>query len=406
MTGTQLLDAAIGVVLVILSFSLIASALSEALATALNWRGRMLRRGLFRLLEGDAGADLVERSFPGKAGLRRARLTLAFLNDPAIRVLHGPRGALAILWDRLAGWRQDPDTRAAARLGRLPSAIAPGTFARALVDTLARQVDLTAVEPAVRPVDAAAVTALAGRLEAAADRALHASGSPLERMALAPDLKDRVRAVVGCLSALREIRARLDGGDTVQAGVKAELEGVLCKAETRLRGVLDDLGTWFEQAMERVSGWYVRRSRLALFALGVVMAASVNTNLAGLGGNILQDDGLRTAVIEEARKRAESGLPPVRPAPDGEAVEDLRAGMGAARDRLAALPGRGGPGFGWSCAPGETWIACARRGVQLGAVISWLLIGLGCMMGGQFWYDILGSVLRFRSSARPLRRPV
>ena len=46
-----------------------------ALATALNWRGRTLRRGLFRLLEGAAGADLVpfsplrDRDLPACDGL-------------------------------------------------------------------------------------------------------------------------------------------------------------------------------------------------------------------------------------------------------------------------------------------------------------------------------------------------
>lgn len=374
MTGTQLLDAAIGVVFVVLSFSLIASALCEALATALNWRGRMLRRGLFRLLEGAAGTDLIDRPFPGAARIQSACLTLALLADPAIRVLHGPRG-------------------------RLPSAIPQQRFARALVDTLVRRVDLSSALPDAAPADAPALTALADRLEIEAVRTLKDRAGPLAQLSLAPDLKRRLRDRAGRLAAVREIRARLDGRDSVQAEIEVEIAELIEGAETRLHAVLADLGAWFEATMDRVSGWYVRRARLALFGLGVMLAASVNANLAALVGGVLRDHGLRAALVERAQDRLAAGQPLPRPRPAARTVEDLAAGAAAAREVLATLPTAASPGIGWACAADESWPACALRSLRPGAVISWLLIGLGCMTGGQFWYDFMGSVLRMRPAA-------
>lgn len=400
MTGSQLLDAAIGVVFVILSFSLVASALSEALATVLNWRGRMLRRGLFRLLEGAAASDLVDRVFPGAERMADARLTQALLADPAISVLHGPRGVLASLWDGLNGSRRGAAGRVEARAGRLPSAIPAASFARALVDTLARQVDLSDIAATDLPADAAGLSMLARRLEAGAGRILRSDAGPLARIVLAPDLKVQLRETVGSLAAVRELRARLDGRDGVQAEIEAELRDLVSSAEARLRAVLGDLEIWFDRAMDRVSGWYTRRSRLSLFVLGAALAASINASLISLGGGLLRDDDLRAALVARSQERVAAGMPKPRPNRGTATVDDLTTTLDVARDRLTALPGRRGPGFGWSCAADENWPACVARTVRPGAVMSWLLIGLGCMMGGQFWYDFLGTVLRFRPAAR------
>ena len=390
MTGTLLLDATIGVVFVILSFSLIASALSEALATALNWRGRMLRRGLFRLLEGPASGDLIDRAFPGAARIGRAQLTRQVLADPAIQVLHGPRGTLSVLWDRVRGRAGE------GRPGRLPSAIPAESFARALVDTLARQVELGAAAAGEPPS-----AALARRLAAKAGRDLRAPDGPLARIALSPDLKARLGETVADLAAVREIRARSDGAEADQLG---EIAALADRTEARLSGLLQDLGTWFERAMERVSGWYARRTRLALFLLGAVLAASVNTDLTELAGRMRGDPGLRHDLIRQAERRAETGLPQPRPATEVETVDTLAAEIDAAHESLTTLPGFGGPGLGWSCGDREQWWVCFRRGLHPSGLISWVLIGLGCMMGGRFWYELLGVVLRFRPADGAVRR--
>ena len=403
MTGTHLLDAAIGIVFVILSFSLVASALNEALATALNWRGRMLRRGLFRLLERAGDSDLVDLPFPGRGRIARAELTQDVLADPAIRVLHGPRGLAAQLWDRIADRGRTAEERAAARAGRLPSAIPAESFARALVEALVRRVDLSAIGLAA-PADLDTVRASVEEMGREADRILGAADGVLAALPLGPAMKSRLRDVVGRLSVTREIRARIDRLEGVPAEIEAELRGAVHQAETRLYGVLTELADWFDRAMERVSGWYVRRSRLVLFILGLAMAASVNVDLTRLAPRVMADADLRGALLDRAEDRLANGLPAGRPgrepADGAEGADQLIAEIGAAHGRLRDLPVSGGAGFGRSCFGSETWLGCAWQTFRATALVSWIVIALGCMMGGQFWYDFLGAVMRFKPVAR------
>ena len=403
MTGSMLLDAAIGVVFVILTFSLVASAVNEALATALNWRGRMLRRGLFRLLEGAGSTDLVDLPFPGRRRIRGAHLTLAVLRDPAVRALHGPRGLLTRAWDWLVAPRQTQDERTAARNGRLPSAIPSETFARALVDALVRQVQNSIrIESAAN--DAEAWRRLEETARKQATEFLASDGPGPLASSLPQGLDERLRDVVTRLAAANAVREVLDGLGHLPAEIRSELDGVVRLAENRLHGVLTDLADWFDRAMERVSGWYVRRARTALFTIGVLLAASINLDLTTLGGRVLSDAALRDTLVNRAEDRSAAPLPPGRPGRETEAPEDIAAGLKGAHETLTELPGLEGPGFGWSCGRDEAIAACLKRVWKWSAFLSWLLIGLGCMMGGQFWYDFMGSVLRFRPAVAAVRQ--
>ena len=373
----------------------------------------MLRRGLFRLLEGARGTDLVNLPFLTGARIRQAEMTLDVLNDPAIRVLFGPRSMAGRVWDRLADhWRSDAE-RAMARLGRLPSAIPAESFARAVVDALVRRVDLSAVRPEDGPsaanIEAAAqaVRQLVEDLATAADQYLQETDGLLEHLPVGAEMRARLRRVVGRMAVAQEVGARLDRLDAVKDDAMAAIEDWVRQADAEVESVLKDLGAWFDRSMERVSGWYARRAKLMLFLLGTLLAGAVNLDLTVFSSRILSDDALRQELVLSAQDGHRAGMPPGRPGREAEAASDPDAIVTIVRTeraRLDALPGRGGAGFGRECRDGEAWIACAWRTARLSKVLSWILIGLGCMMGGQFWYDLLGAVLRFRPAAR-VQRP-
>jgi hypothetical protein len=112
---TDLLDVAIGLVLVFLLFSMLVSALQELLAGSLNWRGKMLEVGMHQLLDGAPPPrewrDLVRTS-------RHKKIAVDSLADAVLR--HG-------LVDGLS------------RGDRLPSYLPPETVADALIDILRRR---------------------------------------------------------------------------------------------------------------------------------------------------------------------------------------------------------------------------------------------------------------------------
>src|SRR5439155_18230402 len=62
------------------------------------------------------------------------------------------------------------------------------------------------------------------------------------------------------------------------------------------------LETAFDEAMERVSGWYKRRVQLILFVIALALVGTINADSFALGQRLLKDDALRTAVVAQATK--------------------------------------------------------------------------------------------------------
>jgi hypothetical protein len=97
--GGAAADAVVAIAFLLFLLSMISAAVTELLAGAFNWRGRMLRDGLERALGGERAAALYDSA--------------------AVRALHGPRGRLPSylpptvmadvpgfgdLTDRMSGW--------------------------------------------------------------------------------------------------------------------------------------------------------------------------------------------------------------------------------------------------------------------------------------------------------------
>src|SRR5439155_2686832 len=57
---------------------------------------------------------------------------------------------------------------------------------------------------------------------------------------------------------------------------------------------------WFNSSMDRVSGWYKRRTQTIIFVVGFVLTVAVNADTLTVAESLVQDDALRKAVIAEA----------------------------------------------------------------------------------------------------------
>lgn len=326
MTGFVLLDVAIGVIFTLLAFSLVASSVQEALAAVLNWRGRILRRGLLRLLEGgDKDSDLVSTTFFEKGTAEKAKLTAAFLLDPSIRALHGPKSIVGRFWDYLAGDRRKTDAQdqtevktsaALAGLGRLPSTIPADTFSRALVDTLANMVRQSSAEELKElklsvedgsPEEVArAAEELALSLSKTIDAKFKDVAKLIDGLPMPEDLRSKLTRAVRSVSVTQELQQRLDRLNVALDEAAKALQARIDAANVALDEGLEQIGAWFDTSMERVTGWYVRRAKYVLFATGLVLAMAMNFNLIGYAGQLINDDALRSKVVAQAASAIEA----------------------------------------------------------------------------------------------------
>ena len=337
MFGSVVLDVAIGLSLLFLFVSLICSAIREAIETLLNSRASDLEHGIRELLDDPAGEGAAR----------------ALYAHPLIFSLYD--GAYAP--ERLRPHRSLLTGARSLRMpirarGSLPAYIPSASFARAFLDLVLRgPVGHGAAGPgAVVPV--LSIESLA---------------------ATARDMPDgRIR------------RALLTALDTA--------DGDLIRVQRALE-------TWFDVCMDRVSGWYKRRTQVILFGIGLLAAGVMNIDAFSVGRALLQDKALRDGAVAQASElveRADAGRTPA-------AVAD--AGFAALQRDLDQIQFP----TGWEPPPQRLRVADAGGTLRLALqpvlqmLTGWLVTGFAVMLGAPFWFDMLNRFVVVRSTIKPYR---
>ncbi|MGQ0649870.1 MAG: hypothetical protein ACT4P7_20150 [Gemmatimonadaceae bacterium] len=348
MFGSETLDVLIGLALVFLLLSLIASALREALESMFRTRGVYLERGIRELLDSrDQSVWSKEWWTKKDAAAATPDLATALYQHPVISALYHKEYAPGTsTWARLRRW---------FGWHNLPTYIPANSFVTALLDIVVR-----------------------GK-ETKATNGLLANGpriSPTELRELVPRLgNDRIGRVV--LSAI-------DLADGDMAQVRANIEA------------------WFDSAMDRVSGWYKRWTQLYLFAIGLLIAIWLNVNTITIARYLYRDQAARdaivriadgvsrdSAVLREQQVDTLIGRLDALGLPIGwrYGLAGLRAG-----DDSATMGFVGGP-------------AGAEPSALLGAlplaIVGWLITALAVSLGAPFWFDLLNRFMVVRSTVKP-----
>ena len=204
---------------------------------------------------------------------------------------------------------------------------------------------------------------------------------------------------------------RADGNDVV-ASIKHTLSSLpdnkarqalltlVADADGKADVLRQNFENWYNSAMDRVSGWYKKRTQYILLGIGLIIAVAVNADSILIAKTLYVDPGMRSAVVASATNllttgsKTVDGATPTAP----ENLSDLRnkltllnTEMDAVRDAetTTLLP------IGWK---GRfNW-----RAVFLGpAIPGWLLTGIALSLGAPFWFDLLNKFMVVRSTIKP-----
>ena len=420
MFGSPVLEVAIGMAFLFLAVSLICTAIREWLEGILKWRAMDLERGLRTLLDdgdGSVTGDLLRHPmlyslFSGQYDPKQLRSSW----------LSPGKGSLHM---RLSQRRH------------LPSYIPAAQFAVALLDSVARG-----------PVQAGSVASAAdadadgdGDGDPDADAANPAAATGQQTLHPGAVSVDGLRSSALNLASphlQRVVLAALDhsNGDLAQARQNIE--------------------RWFDGTMDRVSGWYKRRTQALLFVLGLAIAAAMNIDALHVMQRLTVDQTLRQGVVSEATllvaaaaraasapKTATPASPP-RTSVAGRTPAGNRPGAGQAAPQTPATPAASAPlervnetrqalerlamPIGWrdwtpagdgagasavsralpvplqlckqvDAAPCERAKWLARDWLMV--LCGWLLTAFGVMLGAPFWFDVLNKFVVIRATVKP-----
>lgn len=255
MFDSEILDVVIGMVFIFLLLSLICSAVNEIIEAKLKNRAGDLERGIKELLNDQSGTGLTAKIY----------------QHPLISSLY--RGNYVGGEDAKKAKSSDqPD---------LPSYIPARNFALALMDIILppQQASVDGARQASRSGAAGATTASATPSAGTATAVPHSVQSLRNAIDTSPVLKGNDKVRVALL-------ALVDAAGDDAAKARQNIEA------------------WFNSSMDRVSGWYKRRSQAIVLVLGFLITVAVNADAIAIATSLSHDKAMRESLVVAAQQYA------------------------------------------------------------------------------------------------------
>jgi hypothetical protein len=294
MTGSTALDVVIGLIFIYSLYSLLTTTLTELIATWIQMRAAFLHKAIRRMLDDDSGTNIF---------------SVQFFKQPLIKYMaSGPRWFAhkpAYLSSNNFA-KNLIETLKQAYLTKLWEdfpALVNGATAKSIHPTLANDIALRIdkmvskdrfnvyeirdilEDPAYVAADPQTVAAIAGILD------------ETERQLNQPVLQK-------ILDVLRDPKREIGHSETVR-----HLRSLLEDAQNDLEKFNALLAQWYDDTMERVTGWYKHRIQIITFFLGLGIAIVFNADTIFIVNTLSRDDDSRDQLVQMASAYIQSHPP-------------------------------------------------------------------------------------------------
>ena len=422
MLNSSILDVAIGMAFIYLLLSLIASTVQEIIASVLQTRSANLERGIRSLFSGGElanGVPFIDRLYRHGLimGLYREHI------DPAGKVVKkvSPyRNWLRRLF-RIQPSSTIPDV---SDPFYLPAYIPTRTFAIALLDILKVEAEKAKTVP--QPPSENGITA-----------------DPAN--AVTPGFTDPLQPIGDYLETLC-VRQKVAGSPTAYAAAEAMLS--LLRDARDIDGAIPPiekfrchLENWYNDSMDRASGWYKKYTQNVLLIVGLILAIVFNVDSINVGKKLWFDKDARAGLIQAASTYVDTHTvvpataghparvqaktdPAATPQPDAvqpntdnvssasspgevklttkELAEQMKTTVQAFNDvsETYLLP------VGWHYSVPEYSYLVTHpdkwRGAHiLSQIAGWCMTAIALSLGAPFWFDLLNKFMVVRSTVKP-----
>jgi hypothetical protein len=173
-------------------------------------------------------------------------------------------------------------------------------------------------------------------------------------------------------------------------------------AGSEINKLRDNIERWFNDAMERVSGWYKRKVQTIIAILAILVSTALNADTFMITKYLINNEPMRTAVVEAAREAIKKPIPSGQVSPGSEekmeaaplsTAETSLQKIEYVQKELQKLP----LPLGWYEVPKEfeDWVM---------KLLGILFTAIAVSLGAPFWFDFLDKILKIRpgqSGKRP-----
>ena len=187
--------------------------------------------------------------------------------------------------------------------------------------------------------------------------------------------------------------ADLEGGIKAlpDGDVKTALLALIQNAHGDLGQAQKNIESWFDDSMDRVSGWYKRKTQMVTVVIAVVLTVAANADTIAIVRTLWKNPTQRALLVQQAQKRTGEGSEPTVSAKYDNKDKPLQptAIRKVSKGELDALGGVLGWGPAAAALDGPGWLE---------RVLGWFLTMVAVSLGAPFWFDILNKLVNIRNA--------
>jgi hypothetical protein len=171
--------------------------------------------------------------------------------------------------------------------------------------------------------------------------------------------------------------------------VKKAMLSLMQDAEGDLKKARQNIEAWFDDAMDRVSGWFKRRTQVWTVVVAMSLTLVANADTFNIVHQLYTNPTVRSAVSESLKARLQTAAAPNKP------VVTPPEGNPLTQQESALL----GQMIGWSSETIPSGAAWAQR------ILGWILTAIAVSLGAPFWFDTLNRFMNVRGVGKSPDEP-
>jgi hypothetical protein len=155
----------------------------------------------------------------------------------------------------------------------------------------------------------------------------------------------------------------------------------LGEAENNINRARQNIEKWFDEGMERVSGWYKKKIQWVTLGYGLLIAIFLNVDTIAVTNSLYRDSTMRVTLVATAQEIAKQPIGESATKKPGEGITGIKDELNKVK-----LP------IGWVTPSESTVYAWLVR------ICGWIISAFAVTLGAPFWFDVLIKFINIRSS--------
>lgn len=192
---------------------------------------------------------------------------------------------------------------------------------------------------------------------------------------------------------LESLKLSIQTSDQIPDDFKRKLLQSIEESGGKIQKVREDLETWFNEAMERISGTYKKLAQKIILGVAIVSVAALNVDTVSIARYLYDHPAEASAlvdhiteVVSEAKKEKTDTTTLSTEKKIEKNMEELQRIQ--AQMKATALP------MGWEDQPALTGTAWLTK------IVGLMMTALAAIVGAPFWFDLLNKLVNLRSAGK------